>query len=123
MKNRVKSKVLLSIFVDFLFIVSFLSIVIGAFFISKAILYPSGNGAVELKIQTEEVSREYIGDIRLGDSVYDTLTKREVGKVTEIEIKDRGDSIYFILTLDASFTPRSKALRTENLWFYFKSAE
>ena len=119
MKNPLKSKQLLSIFVDFLFIVVIVSIVFGIFFTVKAVLYPKENGSGKITVRTELMPTEFENSLSVGDSVFDTLTKRRVGEIAALEKLQREDKIFFLLTINASFIPRSKALRTENLWFYY----
>lgn len=94
-----------------------------AFFITKTILYPEEKEAGELTVQTERMPKEYLFELSIGDSVFDTLTKRRVGEITAAESYEENGEIYFILTLEADFKPRSGALRTDKLWFYFKEAE
>ena len=119
MKNVQKIKYLLSKFVDFGFIVILSLVIIGSFLISKALLYPDKNTGGEIRIRTELMPAEYSSELCVGDAVFDTLTKRRIGEITELEIIERENKIYFFLTLDADFIPRSKALRTPRLWFYF----
>ena len=119
MKKQIKSKVMLSIFIDFVFIIILISVIATAFFSVKFLLYPEQSCEGELKIRTEVMPKEYEHLISVGDSLFDTLTKRRVGEVTSLYTVEKDEEIYFILTVDAKFTPRSKALRTGELWFYF----
>ena len=120
MKNRFKSKLLLSIFVDFVIIVFLFSVICGSIFIAKLILYPEQKVGGELNIMTERMPSGYINSISVGDTVFDTLTKRRVGEVTALKAVESENEVYFLITLNAAFHPRSKALRTNKLWFYFK---
>ena len=119
MKKQIKSKVMLSIFIDFVFIIILISVIATAFFSVKFLLYPEQSCEGELKIRTEVMPKEYEHLISVGDSLFDTLTKRRVGEVTSLYTVEKDEEFYFILTVDAKFTPRSKALRTGELWFYF----
>ena len=110
---------MLSIFIDFVFIIILISVIATAFFSVKFLLYPEQSCEGELKIRTEVMPKEYEHFISVGDSLFDTLTKRRVGEVTSLYTVEKDEEIYFILTVDAKFTPRSKALRTGELWFYF----
>ena len=123
MKNTFKSKLLLSIFIDFLFLLLLISICIGAFFALRALFSVDKKVSGEIKIRSELMPREHSLDISVGDAVYDPLTKRRVGSVSDIEIRECGDNVYFLLTLDASIMPRGSSLRTEELWFYFTLRE
>ena len=119
MKNVVKSKLLLSIFTDFVFIVALLCIVLMFFFGLKLLLYPEQSYEGELKFRTELMPKQYSESLNTGDTVFDTLTKRRVGTLREVKAIESGGEIYFMCTLDAEFIPHSKALRTRELWFYF----
>ena len=114
---------MLSIFVDFIIIVFFASVLSAAFFIAKRILYPEESKSGELTVRTEVMPKKYENEIAVGDVVFDTLTKRRVGTVTKAKKSEKDGGVYFILTLDSSFRPRSRALRTKNVWFYFAEAD
>ena len=119
MKIRHISKPLLSKFVDFVIFLLIISIVIGSVLFFKMVLYPEPTERGTLTVRTELMPKEFSESISVGDACYDTLTKRRVGKISEFEIKEQGDKIFFLLTLEADFIPRSRALRTKELWFYF----
>ena len=123
MKKREKSNLLLSIFVDFAFIVIAISLICGALFVAKTVLYPQKSFSGDLRIRTEYMALEYKGELRVGDSVFDTLTKRKVGIIKDLEVDQNSEGMRFFITLDANFKPRSKAMRTQNLWFYFAEAD
>ena len=123
MKNRFKSKLLLSIFVDFVILVFLFSVICGSIFIAKLILYPEQKAGGEMNIMTERMPSGFLNSISVGDAVFDTLTKRRVGEVTAIEAVESENEVYFLITLNAAFRPRSKALRTNKLWFYFKEVD
>ena len=119
MNDAQKSKLLLSVFLDFSLIIMFLSIIIGSVFIGKLILFPIPDEEGRLLIRTEVMPEEYKSHLSVGDTVFDTLTKRRVGRIQSIETRESEGGVCFILTLDSAFTPRGKSLRTRNLWFYF----
>lgn len=123
MKKREKSNLLLSIFIDFAFIVIAISLVCGALFVAKSVLYPQKSFSGDLKIRTEYMPLEYKHELREGDIVFDTLTKRKVGVIKNVEVDEGDEDVRFFITLDAAFKPRSKSLRTQNLWFYFAEAD
>lgn len=123
MKNKAKSKVILSIFADFLLLSLLIAVVIGSIFVSKLVLYPEPSYEGELTVRTEKMPEEYEASLKVGDFVFDTLTKRRVGKITSVTPFHQGEEVYFLLTLDASFKPRSKSLRTRELWFYFTTED
>jgi len=119
MKNSRKSKPLLSKFIDFIFIVLFITVTILTVSVTKAILYPEEKTIGELKIRSELMPREYKDSLAPGDVLFDTVTKRRVGEISRVEIREADGKICFYLTLNARFKPRSKALRSNELWFYF----
>ena len=123
MKNRLKSKQSFAIFIDFLVSIVLLSVVLAAVFITKLILYPNEIGESSLTVRTEYMPEEYRDDLSVGDTLYDTLTKRRVGEITEIAVNERDGKIYFFVTIDAKSTPRSKSLRTKDLWFWFTAED
>lgn len=119
MKNTQKSKLLLSIFLDFAIIVIFISIIIGIVFIGKMMLFPTPDEEGRISIRTEVMPEEYKSYLCVGDTVFDTLTKRRVGQIQNIEVRESEGGVYFVLAIDSAFTPRGKSLRTRNLWFYY----
>ena len=123
MKNALKSKVILSIFVDFVIMVVIALVVFGSIFVVKNVLYPEKSAVSDIKIQTERMPKKFKDSLAIGDTVFDTLTKRRVGQIKDIYLFESESDVYFVLTLDAAFYPLSKALRTEKLWFYFKSSD
>ena len=123
MIKHAKSKVLFAIFVDFLFILIFVCVVSGTVYVLKYVLYPEEDAPKSLLIRTEYMPNGYRYALSVGDEVYDTLTKRKVGQITDAEITEMNGEICFYITIDARFTPRSRALRTRDLWFYFASED
>lgn len=119
MKNSQKSKYLFSILIDFILILVLIFVISTCFLIASKILFPEQSEPCELKIRSEVMPREYQWELSEGDVVYDTLTKRRVGNIKSVQSLNRDGGIYFYITIDAAFKPRSKSLRTNKLWFYF----
>ena len=120
MKNSAKSKRLLSNLVDFAFVITLISLVVGTLFFVKMLLYPEQNEGGGLTLRSETMPGGYREDLHVGDTVFDTLTKRRVGEISELQVIEHPDGkIHFLITLDAEFSPRGKSLRTAELWFYF----
>ena len=120
MKNQAKSKRLLSNIIDFTIAAALFSLIIGAVFFIKALLYPGASEGGEMRIRTEIMPSEHRGSLHVGDTVFDTLTKRRVGEITDMRVIECEDGkIYFLLALDSVTAPRGKSLRTAELWFYF----
>lgn len=91
-------------------------------FFMKKILYPEESYTGEIKIRTELMPSELETEIYEGQALYDTLTKRKIGTVSNFEVKRDGDKIYFLITAELTAMPRGKSLRTRDLWFYFANA-
>ena len=119
LKNMRFGKQLLSIFVDFLFLLTLFSIMVLSVFIIKNMLYPEGKGGSTLVIRTERMPIEFRNTIQKNEVIYDTLTKRKVGEIREIQSEYDADTVSYIITIDAKFTPRSESLRTKSLWFKY----
>lgn len=119
MKKDAKNKLLFAIFIDFIFITLFFSILGGAIFIGRKILFPEDTAPSTLAVRTEFMPLEYIRDVSVGDDVFDTLTKRKLGSITNISSEEANGLVRFHITIDSKFTPRGKSLRTRKLWFYF----
>ena len=120
---RKKGYGLSSAFIDFLFLLALCAAAVAIALFMKAALYGSQQGGGDISLVTERMSYAHSGKLRVGDTVYDTVTKRRIGETTFVnEIKD-GEKIYFELDVRADRYPRSAALRTERLWFYFKERD
>ena len=117
------SKHLLSIFADFLFSILIFTLLIAFVFVAKLILYPTDTGAMTLTLRTESMPRRFESVISEGDTVFDTLTKRAVGKIKHIERLYESDRVSFIIEIDARFKPKSESLRTPKLWFFYTDTE
>ena len=105
---------------DFLLTVLIAATVIFSVFFIKALLYPNDTSAHSTVIVTEPMPLCHAGAIREGDSLFDPISKRKVGTVSQILEFNNGRQVYYRLTFLCSVTPKSTSLRTANLWFYFK---
>lgn len=117
------SKQLLSIFIDFLFLLIIFCFCIFAFLTAKAILYPSEKAISSIIISTESMPVKFSNSIREGDTVYDTLTKRKIGEIKSIEKAYTADRVSFTIKINARSEPKSEALRTSSLWFRYTVRE
>ena len=88
MKNSRKSKPLLSNFIDFIFIVLFITVTILTVSVTKAILYPEEKTIGELKIRSELMPREYKDSLAVGD----VLKSRDCGN----SVTDREDLAFLM---------------------------
>ena len=123
MKKTYKCNLLLSILVDFLFVLVGISIIALSVFVLKLMLYPQSSFEGEMRIRTEYMPMEYRDELTVGSVLFDTLTKRRVGDITEVKIEESNGKIRFFITVNSSFKPRSKALRSDRLWFYFAECD
>ncbi len=117
------SKQLLSIFIDFIFLISFALCLCLIFLFGKYVLYRDFDKGGELYILTESTNKEYINDLSVGDTLFDTLTKRKIGTADHVKAISSEESVQFIISVKANYTPKSKALRTERLWFKYEIIE
>ena len=105
------------------FIISllFFTISLSAFGVYRLLFteYPED---VRLTVITEEMDAGYKSLLNVGDTIYDTLTKRALGRVDELEILSTGNSIRFRIGFAARHTPKGNALRTSRLWFRYEIA-
>lgn len=70
----------------------------------------------EIHIVTEPLSEGHRALISIGDDVYDTLTKRRVGAITALGVRDNGA---VAITVAAERTPKGNSLRTALVWFEY----
>lgn len=117
------SKQLLSIFIDFLFLTIIFSVIILSVFAIKLLFNPTSDATGALVFETEPIPLKFEDALHENDVLYDTLTKRKVGEITEIKRVYIGDRVKFIIKTDASFTPKSESLRTSSLWFKYSLTE
>ena len=114
MKNDLYGKIC-----DFLIILSLYLAVAFSVFGANKLLYAEGNYDQELSIMTETVDASYKDYLKPGDQLFDTITKRCIGQISELDIIDTGTGIRFKISLTAKFMPRGEALRSANLWFRY----
>ncbi len=103
-------------------LIIFFALVSGAFVLAKCILFTSFESGGQMFIITEEVDKSMIDGISENDAIFDTVTKRKIGTVQMLKILEEKDKIRFLISTDAKYFPRSKSLRTKNLWFEYTAA-
>ena len=121
--NMHLSKQLLSLFVDFIILVLVFSLIVGFIFILKLLLYTDREPCNDITLLTESLPLRYENALKEGDSVYDTLTKREIGKIKSLKRTYDEDRVKFLIGIDAKFKPRSESVRTKRLWFNYRLIE
>lgn len=105
---------------DFFALTVLFSAVLLSVLFAKHLLFRENGDPRELTFITEAIPSELEGRIAVGDTLYDTLTKRKLGEIKSLDRIYESDKVKFILKIDASFTPSSEALRTDSLWFRVK---
>ena len=100
----------------FIILLLYLSVSLSIFFAS-VLLYGRPQTEAHLSVITEELDTIYRDYVRLGDSVYDTLTKRCLGEISDLEVIDTGSGIRFKFSSEVRCMPKGKALRTPTLRF------
>ena len=106
--------------VDFFILISIVALLCICYFGIRLLLYPGSSYIGELQLITQPLEDSFAQLLCVGDTVYDTLTKRRVGEVTAITEMNRGDgSMQLTLAIDAERMPRGRALRTRYLWFEY----
>ena len=120
MKNKEKSKKSIAQLTDFFIILSLITAtVLGVLFASR-ILYGTPPQVRTVHIETELIPDIHGGKLSEGDEVYDTVSKRVLGRIENLTEQRHEDKIRYRFTVKASQEPRCRALRTKRLWFYFK---
>ena len=119
-KNITNCKLSLSIVLDFLILVFIFVAAALAIFGSKAILYPTVGEEKAVRVMTEPLADEFSSRLRVGDDVFDPITKKKLGKIESLSPLSDGERVRFILSFPSSDTPRSNCLRTREVWFYIR---
>ena len=104
---------------DFLILLSLYLLIGFSVYGVNRLLYTERFTEQELTIVTEALDIAYKDYLSTGDQIFDTLTKRCIGEISELDIIDTGTGIRFKISLTAKFMPRGEALRTANLWFRY----
>lgn len=111
-----KTKRALDIFKDaYILLILFIVILLG-FMAFRALLYPDTGGTRTLTLRVYDIPRDFRDSLSVGDVVFDSITKRRLGEISELEVLDDGGRVEFIIRVEASALPRG-ALRTKKLWF------
>ena len=113
------SKQLLAVFVDFLFLTVIFAILTFSIMAVKILFYPKGESAGVIICITESMPLRFEDRLSKNDIVYDTLSKRKVGEIKELQAIYSKDRVKFIIKIDAKFKPKSESFRTKNLWFRY----
>lgn len=88
---------------------------------AKFILFSDFEAGGALTLITENVNNALLCDIAVGDDIFDTLTKRRIGKIDAIDIVEEGDDIHLVIRTEAKYFPRGNAVRTAKVWLPCKA--
>jgi hypothetical protein len=103
------------------FIISLLIVAATVFSVwgAKEILYGKKNEPCRITIVTEPISKEITATVKLGDPIYDNLTKKQIGTVDFVSATDLGEFFIYRISLMSANKPRGNSLRTKTLWFRY----
>ena len=119
MKNPVLCKFKFTILLDFMILSAMLAAVCSGIFIIKNILFDSPSSNESIRILTEDIPSEYATLAKAGAPLYDPITKRCIGSISEVYPIYNGNRVKFIIEAEVSAMPRGDSLRTRELWFRF----
>ena len=119
-----KSKYKFPILIDFMILTITFCFIICAVFFTKSVIFNDQNSPVTLTVVTEPIDSEYKQLINKGDTLYDSITKRKLGIIEWISEDWIDDGrIRFIIKFKSKYIPKSKSLRSKDIWFYYESLE
>ena len=110
------------IFTDAYILLVIFAVIIFAVLAVRSLLYPAKDEGGVMKIRTAEIDIRHKDALRMHDVIYDTVTKREIGRISGLYREIRPDAVVFYITVDAKSYPRGN-MRTSNLWFEWEIAD
>ena len=103
--------------IDFVIFLAILAAAVAVIRGGALILFASEETPRELRVITKPLPKEYSEALKPGDTLYDAITKRAIGKAKSIErIYTTDGYISFEITVDATGVPRGGALRTPDIY-------
>ena len=114
-----KSKLIFPYITDFVILTVAISLIFYSIFFMRSILYTSAYNEREITVITEPLPKELKESIRIGDAIYDNLTKERLGTVDSISIISDEESVRYEISFITSSEPRGDSLRTKDVWFRF----
>ena len=114
-----KSKQLFPYAVDFVVILIVLTVIFTSFYAARYILYAGRNADRRITVITESLPHNLEGSIRIGDTVYDNLTKKRLGEIDSILLIHSEETVRYEISFMSFFEPRGDSLRTKSVWFRF----
>ena len=112
------------LFTDFFILITVFLIISAAFALGHRFLFGNEKFFGTLIIESEEMADLYSSYLNEGDILYDTQTKRRIGVINSLEVeKTKAGKIKFILEVEAQRAPKGSALRSDKLWFTYRTQD
>ena len=105
-----------SIFTDAYILLLIISVILGGVRLLSMLLYPEEDKSGTVYIRADNIDTRYGGSLSAGDVLYDSLTKRRVGKISYIYTDYHDGAADIFIKIEAERTPRGP-LRCHKLWF------
>ena len=102
---------------DFLIAVLIFALLCASLLFAREILFHESEKDLHLTLTTEVIPSEFGDRLAAGDTVYDCLTKRKLGKICKLTRVNSKSGVRFVVEIDATHSPSSNTLRTKALWF------
>ena len=119
-----KSKYKFPILIDFVILTIVFGFIACAVCFIRLVIFKDQLSAVTITVITESIDSEYKQLINKGDTLYDSITKRKLGVIEWISEDYIGDGrIRFIIKFKSKYVPKSKSLRSKDIWFYYEPIE
>ena len=123
MKNRNTAYPPSGQFLDFLILLAIFISISSAVFLSSNILFGIRTTSRCITVESELMPYIHLGKLSEGDTVYDTVSKRSLGSVSELSVIEKDGGFCYRFTLEGTAYPKGRALRTKRIWFYFKEVK
>lgn len=108
---------------DFFLILLMFVLLFSLIFCVRFLLNYNGTARGRMTLRTELMDKSHDNKLRIGDTLYDSVTKAKIGMINELYCFESGELIYYVISVDAVQSPRSQALRTKTLWFEYEEIE
>lgn len=95
------------------------AIVTISIFLIKFVLFEEKTDTKIYTVSTEILNKKFHSELNQNDILYDPITKRRIGTIDSLKGFECDEGTKFIITFTSPITPKSKYLRTKNLWFEF----
>ena len=110
--------------IDFLILTFLFLAISSAVFLVSGLLYPEEEHAEYLlKIKTLPMKEEFCSLINEGDELFDSITKRYIGRVIHTSRQGDAEEAVMIIEISAIRNPRGHPLRSRQVWFEYELTE